>query len=157
MTNEGVPISLGHFCGSSVPPSITSSTNKVKVVFHGATSSRGFRLSYESVDRQGTLKFCQTQKHELVLLHTVHGLTIKTQQTTACGTISNPTEQEWVMGRGGGGGGGGGDVYAAHPFHLPLAVKSIIVPLHVPMQVNSAVEVSSLLPALHLVLKGSQQ
>ena len=57
-TNEGVPIPLGRFCGSSTPPSITSSTNKVKVVFHGVTSNislMGFRLSYESVDRQGTL------------------------------------------------------------------------------------------------------
>jgi len=62
VTNEGVPISLGRFCGSNAPPSITSSTNKVKVVFHGVTSSislRGFKLSYESVDRQGTLNFCQ--------------------------------------------------------------------------------------------------
>ena len=61
LANEGVSISLGRFCGNSIPSPITSSTNKIKVVFHSGTTLsaflRGFKLSYESVNLEGILKF----------------------------------------------------------------------------------------------------
>ena len=60
LANEGVSISLGRFCGSSIPSPITSSTNKIKVVFHGGTTLTGFvggfGLSYESVNLEGMLE-----------------------------------------------------------------------------------------------------
>ena len=61
LANEGVSMSLGRFCGNSIPSPITSSTNKIKVVFHSGTTLsaflRGFKLSYESVNLEGMLKF----------------------------------------------------------------------------------------------------
>ena len=53
-------MSLGRFCGSSIPSPITSSTNKIKVIFHSGTTLSGFvggfGLSYESVNLEGMLE-----------------------------------------------------------------------------------------------------
>ena len=48
--------SIGKFCGTSLPPNITSQSNELRIEFHSdsADSASGFRLEYQ-FDSRGTV------------------------------------------------------------------------------------------------------